>query len=647
MARHVVTMIAAFAWLVQSILLALAQGFPLPGPPPIIPMGPAPFPPIGPGPVFNPLARIDSDSPWAPICIGFPEPGFGPAPCFIVEQELEIRNRLGDIFPTLVPFPGNPGFAPVCAGPLGPGPCILVARWIAMQQIAQQHLPALMVIDNVPGIGDICTGPLGPGPCEAVRLYLMQASLGTGLMQPFDLRTVRVDGSLGKSQEALCDGHFGKMPCALLGQIGLDRIGANTVPPRSSFGLPDISDPRQLARQCAQRTGLDIGAFASCTGQKVILPARQQELLTCAVSSHQTENFATCAAEATGLRLSEDQRILANCAMRAKGNASAFSGCAGNTFSGRALTPDQQAVVTCAAKPGATAETFISCAAPRFLNGQQKAVLDCAAMEADAAAFALCAAPNAGVKMSDDQRILARCAMSSKGDTSAFAACAGTSFIQRGLGPREQAVIACAAGANGDRSAFVGCAASKLVGGNLSPEQQVALRCTAESGGDPASFGGCAAANMFSLQLNPEQQIAVQCVVSTGGQPYAAAGCIASRLTLRELTKCMTDGFGGDGCFGDNNDLVGRNGFVGRTLGQIAGGPNSVINNPNQIWGGDNSFVRNPGQILGGPNSFVRNPSQIFGGPNSVFNNPSQLLPQPRPVQLGSIGGKRICLPWC
>jgi hypothetical protein len=31
-----------------------------------------------------------------------------------------------------------------------------------------------------------------------------------------------------------------------------------------------------------------------------------------------------------------------------------------------------------------------------------------------------------------------------------------------------------------------------------------------------------------------------------------------------------------------------------------------------------------------------------------VFNNPSQLLPQaPPPVQVGTIGGKRICLPWC
>jgi Papain family cysteine protease len=38
----------------------------------------------------------------------------------------------------------------------------------------------------------------------------------------------------------------------------------------------------------------------------------------------------------------------------------------------------------------------------------------------------------------------------------------------------------------------------------------------------------------------------------------------------------------------------------------IAGGPNSVVNNPGQIFGGTNSVLHNPGQILGGPNSVVK-----------------------------------------
>jgi hypothetical protein len=163
--------------------------------------------------------------------------------------------------------------------------------------------------------------------------------------------------------------------------------------------------------------------------------------------------------------------------------------------------------------------------------------------------------------------------------------------------------------------------------------------CAVQSKGDATGFATCAGSKLLGASLNPEQQIALQCVVQSGGQPYAAAGCAATRLTLRELEKCATDGFGGDGCFGDSNDLVGKNGWVATTFGQIAGGSNSVINNPGQIWGG--------------PNSIFNNPSQIWGGPNSVFNNPQQLVPRihlpppPPPLQVGTVGGRRICIPWC
>ena len=81
-------------------------------------------------------------------------------------------------------------------------------------------------------------------------------------------------------------------------------------------------------------------------------------------------------------------------------------------------------------------------------------------------------------------------------------------------------------------------------------------------------------------QLTPEQQIAVQCVAETGGQPYAAAGCAATQLTV-----------GGDrGCFGNNNDLVGRNGWTARTFSNVVSdiqhGPG-----PNNDLVGSNGFV--------------------------------------------------------
>jgi hypothetical protein len=306
----------------------------------------------------------------------------------------------------------------------------------------------------------------------------------------------------------------------------------------------------------------------------------------------------------------------------------------------------QQLAQQCAQQAGTSVDAFAYCAGQNVvLPEKEQAMLDCAVSSRTTPDFAQCAAPLVGIRLSADQQLVAGCAMRSEGDPSDFAACAGGALLGRQLTPEQRAVLACARNANGDATNFATCSASSLIGPGLSREQRIAVQCAAQSQGDATGFATCAGANMFNLNLNPEQQIAVQCVVSTGGQPYAAAGCMATRLTARELTKCFSQGIGGDGCFGDNNDLVGRNGWVARTMGQVAGGPNSVIRNPDQIWGGNNSFVRNPDQIWGGNNSFVRNPSQFWGGNNSVFNNPGQLAP--KPLEVGKIGGHRVCIPWC
>jgi hypothetical protein len=182
-----------------------------------------------------------------------------------------------------------------------------------------------------------------------------------------------------------------------------------------------------------------------------------------------------------------------------------------------------------------------------------------------------------------------------------------------------------------------------LLGADASKGQKIALECAANS--DYTDMASCAGANLFNVNLNPEQEIAVQCIVSSGGQPYAAAGCMATRLTARELIKCLTDGYGGAGCFGDDNHITGKNSWTARTLRQVVEGPNSIISNPDQIWGGDNSFVKNPGQIWRGSNSIVYDPSKFWNRSNPVFYNLSQLVP--KPATPGMIAGKRICVPWC
>lgn len=642
MRQLVIRHLFCIAGLFLGVELAFAQ-LPPPGgpgfPPPILPPSgglfppqlPPPFPPPPPPP------QVGQHPVFGLMCAG----PLGPGPCADVHRFLLVQHAANYI---QLPFLGfQPGGIPICNGPLGPGPCRDIQVFLAVRTIAQQQIQ----VPSWQGTGT-CIGPMGPVPCPAVQDYLMQSQSGIAPGSGhLNLRRPQVLAQAGPNGQTMCGGPAGPVPCVLLAQIGLDMLGGN-LPPIAPIGLPTgAADVQKVAQACANQAGLDMAAFTACTGHKVVLPQRQQEVLDCAASSRDTPSFAACAAGKFGIGLSDDQRRVAACAIKAKGVESAFRACGGAAFISKVLSNDEKAILDCAAK-NTDAVQFGECAATRFMGRAEKAVVDCAMSASDPAAFALCAAPNVGVKMSNDQRVLAKCAMQSSGDSTAFANCAGAGFLAGNLGPNERKVLGCAAGANGDTSRFAACSANALFGDKLSKEQQIAVQCAAQSQGDPTGFATCAGANLFGMQLNAEQQIAIQCVVGTGGNPPAAAGCMASRLTARELSKCLSDGIGGrDGCFGDNNDLVGKNGFVGRTLGQIAGGHNSIINNPGQIWGGDNSFLRNPGQIWGGPNSFVRNPAQIWGGPNSVFRNPSQLLPQPRPMQIGTVGGKRICLPWC
>lgn len=588
----------------------------------------------------QPLTVIQAASPFGPICEG-PR---GPGPCPAVARFLEIERRA--LLNPLQPVSADAWGRPICDGPLGEGLCYDVQMYLAAQQIAQEEI-SLQQINNVAGVGPICVGPLGPGPCDGIRLYLLQSQVGLVQQRPFDPRKVEILNNTDRTVGPICEGPSGPMPCTLVAQIGIDKF-AGQVPSPASFGITANEDNAQkLAKDCANEAGLDVSAFAGCVGQDIILPEKVMDVLDCAVSSRVTSDFANCAAPSLGIDLPPLQKKIAGCAIQSGGDAVDFANCAGSDALNGMIDEDQRAILQCASVSNADPVAFVGCASDRFLTQDKMEVLQCAISSADIASFTSCASPHIGIKLSDDQRLLARCASSSNGDMGAFGTCAGSAFLGKTLGPTESAVLSCATNSSGNVESFASCSAPLILGTSLSREQKVALECAAQAQGNPDQFAACAGANMFNLQLNPEQQIAVQCVVSTGGQPYAAAGCIGSRLTARELTKCLTDGIGGRGCFGDNNDLVGKNGWLRRNLGDIAGGPNSIFHNPDQIWGGDNSFVRNPEQIFGGNNSFVRNPSQLWGGNNSIFNNPGQLLSTPKPLQLGTIGGKRICLPWC
>ncbi|MDU6488945.1 hypothetical protein [Bradyrhizobium sp.] len=191
------------------------------------------------------------------------------------------------------------------------------------------------------------------------------------------------------------------------------------------------------------------------------------------------------------------------------------------------------------------------------------------------------------------------------------------------LDAKTSQVLSCVSNANGDKSQLAGCAAGAV----LPPDAARVVSCATTSSG-ATSFALCAA----GPAMNEEWRIAAECAVETGGNPIGFAGCTATQLTINELTKCFKGGIG-TSCFGKNNTIVltltnafndltngpGPNNEIVkaiRAVGEVTGGPNSVINNPRQLLGGSNSMINNPGQIWGGQNSVF---NQIAGGSNSEF----------------------------
>lgn len=114
------------------------------------------------------------------------------------------------------------------------------------------------------------------------------------------------------------------------------------------------------------------------------------------------------------------------------------------------------------------------------------------------------------------------------------------------LDPKTQMTLACAARANGSQSKLAGCAAEAV----LPADAARYVGCAATSQG-PTSFALCAA----TPQMNEEFRIASECAVQSAGEPSSTAACAATRLTIRELGKCITGTVGKD-CFGPNNFFV-------------------------------------------------------------------------------------------
>jgi hypothetical protein len=214
--------------------------------------------------------------------------------------------------------------------------------------------------------------------------------------------------------------------------------------------------------------------------------------------------------------------------------------------------------------------------------------------------------------------------------------------------PATKQVYSCVDGGRGAGAVIENCA-----GGLIKDEKTRRLAsCLAESSGDKGRWAACAAlaalpadaaryvscaadnhgATSFALcslgaTMNEEWRIAAACAVQAHGDPSAYAGCTAGLLTVQELANCFGGKVGRD-CYGPDDAVVqglhdalrgvlaapGKNGFAVvavNKIGQLAGGPSSVVNNPGQISAGKNSIFHNPGKGLGNDNSIFHNLRQI------------------------------------
>ncbi len=191
-------------------------------------------------------------------------------------------------------------------------------------------------------------------------------------------------------------------------------------------------------------------------------------------------------------------------------------------------------------------------------------------------------------EFNDSDRRLINCAIENGTNYSATLDCAAINYLT----PEQQRLYGCVAN---NINSYVSAGVC-IAGDRLTPEERRIAGCVLNYSGRYMQMGLCAAGS----PLTPEQQVFVSCAMSTGGQPYAFAGCVGTQLTMNELQKCMTIGIGGNGCFGENNtavkfvsnafkditqgpgpsnDLLGRDGWVGRTAQNVG---NDLTHGPNE-----------------------------------------------------------------
>jgi hypothetical protein len=371
------------------------------------------------------------------------------------------------------------------------------------------------------------------------------------------------------------------------------------------------------AMDCLSNSGNDP---INCTAS--LLGANDAPLAQCLISAADPSARITCVASANSdIRLANqiiacvngDAASLLSCLQpQLNEKAAPFANCVsaqGNSLStcmsqvGKPLMIAAKVISCVQNAEGATAS--LSCAASE-LGGDLPKVMSCLdrADNSDVAACLFSSRP----EFASAQKLY-QCATAESTAASLLANC--TNGV---LNDQESRALSCIAQSDGESYSLIACGGGLV----LTPDEARLVQCAAESDG-LTSFAICEAAPM----VNAEWRIAAECVVTTGGYVIATAACIGTRLTIRELVKCFSGNFGKD-CYGPNNTLV--KGF-NNAFHDITHGP-----------GESNEIVKAARGIGGAMQQAV---SQLGSGvANSLSGSPPAL-------EVGTINGQRVCVPWC
>lgn len=306
----------------------------------------------------------------------------------------------------------------------------------------------------------------------------------------------------------------------------------------TTYLLEQTNDPRRAALKCQEYLGSEVD-FATCWIRQVAT-SREREILECMQTTRTPASLGICASK--GL-LGEDEQRAADCTLQ--------------------YATDRQPIA------------LTECLRKGLLDEKSSAAIDCAIAKGQQG-FAATASCLPGTQMSSEQRRVYDCVARNANDYQAIGICIGMH--------------------------------------QFSQDQRRIANCVMQNNGSYVEMGVCAVGN----KLTPEQRVFASCAISSGGQPYVFAACVGTQATVNELEKCLTKGIGDDGCFGKHNeavkfvknawkdvtegpgpsnDLLGRDGFAGRTLenmrNDLQHGPG-----PNNDAVGKNGFVCK--KLLGG-----------------------------------------------